>query len=69
MKTTRYRQVQEALKMQIQHGIYSVGSYLPSENELCVTYNITRTIARKALEELQKEGFIIRQHGKGSQVR
>ena len=55
--------------MQIQHGVYGVGSYLPSENELCATYNITRTTARKALEELQKEGFIIRQHGKGSQVR
>ena len=68
-KITRYRQIQEFLKKQIQHGEYEVGDYLPSENELCATYNITRTTARKALEELQKEGFIIRQHGKGSQVR
>lgn len=68
-KVTRYRQIQEALKKQIQHGEYEVGDYLPSENELCATYNITRTTARKALDELQKEGFILRQHGKGSQVR
>lgn len=68
-KVTRYRQIQEALKKQIQHGEYKVGDYLPSENELCATYNITRTTARKALDELQKEGFILRQHGKGSQVR
>lgn len=67
-KITRYRQIQETLKKQIQHGEYEVGDYLPSENELCATYNITRTTARKALEELQKEGFIIRQHGKGSMV-
>lgn len=65
----RYKQIQEALKKQIQHAEYEVGDYLPSENELCTTYNITRTTARKALEELQKEGYIIRQHGKGSQVR
>lgn len=69
MNIPRYRQVQEILKKQIQHAEYEVGDYLPSENELCATYHITRTTARKALEELQKEGFIIRQHGKGSQVR
>ena len=69
MKVTRYKQIQEALKKQIQHGVYNVGDYLPSENELCATYSITRTTARKALEELQKEGFIIRKHGKGSEVR
>lgn len=69
MDIPRYKQIQEILKKQIQHAEYGVGDYLPSENELCATYKITRTTARKALEELQKEGFIIRQHGKGSQVR
>jgi len=68
-KVPRYRQIQDILKKGIQHGEYEVGDYLPSENELCATYDITRTTARKALEELMKEGFIIRQHGKGSQVR
>lgn len=69
MKISRYKQLQDDLKKQIQQGDYLVGDYLPSENELCATYGITRTTARKALDELQKEGFIIRQHGKGSQVR
>ena len=69
MDIPRYRQIQEILKKQIQHDEYEVGDYLPSENELCATYQITRTTARKALEELQKEGYIIRLHGKGSQVR
>jgi GntR family transcriptional regulator/GntR family frlABCD operon transcriptional regulator len=64
-----YRQIQSFLKTQIQQGVYGVGNYLPSENELCSTYQITRTTARKALEELLKEGFIERQHGKGSRVR
>ena len=69
MEEKRYRQVQNLLKHQIQKGDYAVGDYLPSENELCSTFKITRTTARKALEELTKEGFIERQHGKGSIVR
>ncbi len=69
MDEKRYRQVQSFLKLQIQKGHYVVGDYLPSENELCSTFSITRTTARKALEELMKEGFIERQHGKGSIVR
>ena len=69
MEEKRYRQVQNFLKLQIQKGYYDVGDYLPSENELCSTFSITRTTARKALDELSKEGFIDRQHGKGSIVR
>jgi DNA-binding GntR family transcriptional regulator len=65
----RYRQIQKFLKLQIQSGYYAVGDYLPSENELCTSFSVTRTTARKALEELTKEGFIERQHGKGSIVR
>jgi DNA-binding GntR family transcriptional regulator len=68
MKTPRYRQIQNMLKARIQQGVYKVGDYLPSENQLCLECNITRTTARKALDELQKEGFIGRFHGKGSVV-
>jgi len=69
MEEKRYKQVQNFLKLQIQKGDYIIGDFLPSENELCATFSITRTTARKALEELMKEGFIERQHGKGSIVR
>lgn len=69
MKQTRYRQIYNELKHGIQKGRYKVDSYLPSEHELCSSYQITRTTARKALEELQKEGFIEREHGKGSRVK
>jgi DNA-binding GntR family transcriptional regulator len=68
MKLPIYRSIQNALKLQIQTGEYKTGDYLPSENDLCEQYQITRTTARKALEELLKEGFIDRQHGKRSKV-
>ena len=49
-------------------GKYPVGSYLPSENEICGQFDTTRTTVRKALDELLKEGFIEKEHGKGSKV-
>jgi len=64
-----YRQVYQTLKSRIQDGTYAVGGYLPSENELCKIHSITRTTARRALDELQKDGFIVREHGKGSRVK
>jgi DNA-binding GntR family transcriptional regulator len=69
MENPRYRQIQNFLKSEIQKGVFKMGDYLPSENELCSEYKITRTTARKALGELIREGFIERQHGKGSMVR
>ena len=69
MEEKRYRQVQNFLKLQIQKGNFVVGSYLPSENELCIMFGITRTTVRKGLDELSREGFIDRHHGKGSIVR
>ena len=64
----KYIKVRDKLKKQIQLGELKVGDLLPSEHTLCRTYSITRTTARKALDELLKEGFIEKQHGKGSVV-
>jgi DNA-binding GntR family transcriptional regulator len=71
MKITepKYLGIQNYLKQQIQQGIYGIGDFIPSENELCRQFSITRTTARKALDGLIKEGFIERIHGKGSRVK
>ena len=69
MKITRYQEIQYMLKEKIQQGVYQVGDYLPSENELCTDFSITRTTVRKALDNLINEGFIEKQHGKGSLVK
>jgi len=69
MKLTRYQEIEFMLKEQIQQGKLQIGDYLPSENELCTEFSITRTTVRKALDNLLKEGFIEKQHGKGSRVR
>lgn len=68
MAPLKYQSVLVYLKEQIQRGKYNIGDYLPSENELCAQFSITRTTARKALDELLKEGFIVKIQGKGSRV-
>lgn len=69
MKETKYKEIYNYLKGQIQQGNYKTGDYLPSENDLCSHFFITRTTARKALDELSRENFIERLHGKGSRVK
>ncbi len=69
MRIPRYQEIESMLKENIQQGKFQVGDYLPSENDLCTHYSITRTTVRKALDNLLKEGFIEKQQGKGSRVR
>jgi DNA-binding GntR family transcriptional regulator len=64
----KYKILRDTLKRQIQLGEFKKGDLLPSENDLCKTFTITRTTARKALDELLKEGFIEKLRGKGSRV-
>lgn len=64
----QHRQVYEALKRDIEHGIYVEGNLLPSENTLCQAYAVTRPTVRQALHALTSEGFIKKQQGKGSIV-
>ncbi|MFZ5939249.1 MAG: GntR family transcriptional regulator [Bacteroidota bacterium] len=66
--TPHYRQVYEELRKQILEGSYPVGSFLPSENELCLTYGFSRPTIRLALGKLETDGFLSRIKGKGSLV-
>ena len=65
----QYRKLYELLRKHIISGVYAEGSLLPSENELCATYGMTRPTVRHALDTLVKEGMILKQQGKGSIVR
>ncbi|MCC5930371.1 MAG: GntR family transcriptional regulator [Cyclobacteriaceae bacterium] len=68
MQDYRYQSLHQFLKSQILHGVYEDGDLLPSENELSQFHKLTRTTVRQALSELQKEGYIVKQKGKGSIV-
>lgn len=68
MNLPRYLQLHALLKEQILSGAYAEGSLLPSENQLSRRHQITRSMVRQALQQLEKEGLIRKQQGKGSIV-
>lgn len=61
-----YIQLKNILKSLIQSGKLSQGEKLPSEHELCDLYQVSRTVIRQALMELEREGLILRLQGKGT---
>src|ERR1700712_2562655 len=63
-----YKKVIEDLKSLIEKGEYKKGDLLPSENDLCRSYETTRVTIRQALSALTNMGYITRKHGKGSIV-
>ncbi len=67
-KIPRYKSLYEVLRRHINEGIYRKGDLLPSENELCALYDMTRPTVRLALSALASEGYIIKHQGKGSIV-
>ncbi len=58
-----YRSIYEALRGDISAGRLAHGNALPSENELCASWGVTRPTVRKALDMLVADGFITRRQG------
>lgn len=63
-----YAQLRDRLKQQILEGKLGPHAKLPSESELTAQYEVSRITVRQALNELHREGLIVRVHGKGSFV-
>ena len=63
-----YKHLMQKLRSDIQNGVYPVHSRIPSEQELCDTYQVSRVTVRKALAELTQEGLLNRHQGKGTFV-
>jgi DNA-binding GntR family transcriptional regulator len=64
----QYRRLYEILRKHILDGVYKEGDLLPSENELCRLYSMTRPTVRQSLSTLANDGYIRRHQGKGSIV-
>lgn len=50
--------VYQDLLQKIDAEVYPIGSYLPSEHQLCELYGISRETGRKALATLAEDGYI-----------
>lgn len=64
-----YIQLKQIIADDIKKGVYSPSVKLPTENELCETYNVSRITVRKAILDLVEEGWLVRQQGKGTFVK
>ena len=67
ISTPLFQQLAETLRAAIDAGEYPPGSRLPTENELCERYSVSRVTVRKALDELSQGEFLGRKPGKGYQ--
>lgn len=63
-----YFQLMELLRQAIEDGRWEPGQQIPSEAELCATFDISRTVVRHALRELEYAGLLYRRQGKGTFV-
>ncbi len=61
-----YIQVKKALQEHIENGSWQPGDQLPGEPELCRMFDVSRTVIRQALKEMEYEGLIVREKGKGT---
>lgn len=64
----KYYSIYLDIKDRIETGVYKEGALLPFERYMEEKYNASRGTVRKALELLEKKGYIITVQGKGSIV-
>lgn len=63
-----YSQLVSIIKRNISAGTLQPGALLPSEAELCRTFDISRSTVRQAIGALEAEGLVIRKQGRGTFV-
>ncbi len=66
--SARHKQLSDWLRGKIEAGIFTADEKLPSENQLCTRFGVSRITVRRALQTLDSEGLIYRQQGLGSFV-
>jgi DNA-binding GntR family transcriptional regulator len=64
----RYAQLSDILRDRIASGLHPVGTFLPTESDLCAEFGVSRHTVREALRLLTEARLIQRRQGSGSQV-
>lgn len=67
-KLKLYVQIYSIFKEKIEDGEWPAGTQIPTEDELCKTYDVSKVTVREAIHELVREGLLKRQQGKGTFV-
>lgn len=67
-KEKLYVQIYSIILGKIDSGAWLAGTQIPSEDELCRIYDVSKVTVREAIQELVREGYLKRQQGKGTFV-
>jgi GntR family transcriptional regulator len=67
-KRPMYFQIMEQIKHRIIVGDWAEGTLIPSIRQLAVDLEVSVITVKRAYYELEREGVIVTQHGKGSHV-
>ena len=59
-----YLQLQTIIKKKIESGEGPIGSQIPTEEDLCNMFNVSRATVRTAVLELVRQGYLKRQQGR-----
>jgi len=63
-----YAQLKAEILVRIEQKIWKPGEQLPGELDLCHAFSVSRTVVRQALQELEAEGVVRREKGRGTFV-
>lgn len=63
-----YVQIHQIIKGKIEKGEWPIGTLIPSEDELCKIFDVSKATVRLAIYELVRAGYLKRQQGKGTFV-
>jgi GntR family transcriptional regulator len=63
-----YYQLRQLLERAVTSGELPVGDQIPTEAALCERYDVSRTVVRQALSDLERQGLLTRIKGKGTFV-
>lgn len=63
-----YVQIYSIIRGKIEKGEWPGGAQIPTEDELCRTYDVSKATIRIAVAELVRDGYLKRQQGRGTFV-
>lgn len=66
--TSLHRQLFLLLREQITRGLHEPGSPIPTEEQLCALFGVSRITVRRALADLEREGLVEKRQGRGTFV-
>ncbi|SEO30113.1 GntR family transcriptional regulator [Paenibacillus sp. OV219] len=67
-KKPLYAQIANIVKDRILHGVYPVGTNIPTEPQLEEQFGVSKVTVRNAIKELARNGYVETGSGKGTKV-